>query len=53
MQMQALQIVTELLGLSCSAVFITFLMRKDFTFNVNIFLKGLYTNFMLFLQTAY
>lgn len=52
MQIQALQIVTKLLGLSGGAAFVTFLMQKDFTFNVNIFLKGLYINLMLFLQTA-
>lgn len=53
MQIQALKIMTKLLGLSCGAVFVTFLMQKDFTFNVNIFLKGLYIDLMLFLQTAH
>lgn len=41
MQIQALLTVTKLLGLSCSADFVTFQMHKDFTFNVNIILKGL------------
>lgn len=36
MHIQALQIVTTLLGLSCGAVIVTFLMQKDLTFNSNI-----------------
>lgn len=40
MQIQELQILTKLLGLSCSAVFITFLMQKDVTCNANIFEKN-------------
>lgn len=55
MQIQALQIVTKLLGLSCGAVFVTFQMQKEFTFfffKINIFLKDLYIDLMLFLQTA-
>lgn len=40
MQIQALQTVTKLLGLSCGAVFVAFLMQKNVTFNVTMFPKG-------------
>lgn len=53
MQIQALQIVTKLLGLSCGAVSVTFLMQKDLNLMVTYFRKGLYINLMLFLQTAH
>lgn len=33
--------------------FLTFLMQKNATFDTNMFLYGLYTNLMPFLQTAY
>lgn len=52
MQIQALQIETKLLGLSCGAVFVTFLMQI-LNVMVKYFEKGSYINLMLFLQTAH